>query len=84
MLAYPIGHCFADSRDLAQLPNARVLYPASAAEVTQQRLDFLRAHALDFLQWIIHGTLSTTPPVVAVDEAVSLIASMDENPAVLA
>ncbi|SVC93956.1 uncharacterized protein METZ01_LOCUS346810, partial [marine metagenome] len=43
---YPLGHRLADTRDLAQLPDARVLYPAPAAEVTQQRLDFLRAYAI--------------------------------------
>jgi hypothetical protein len=39
---YPLSHRLAYSRDFAQLPDTRVLYPASATEVSKQSLNLLR------------------------------------------
>jgi len=45
----PLSHRLAYSRNLAQLPDARMFYPAPASEVTEQSLDLLRPKPTDLL-----------------------------------
>ena len=45
----PLSHRLAYSRGLAQLPDARMFYPAPASKVAEQGLDLLRSKSIDLL-----------------------------------
>ena len=70
-----------DPKGLLEFLHARMVDSLAAAELSEQRLQFLGAESRDLLQWVPERGLGSALAMEGVHEAVRLVAGEHQQPA---